>query len=41
LATASQYLDLDRQLATMVFGHEISHVLLLHLGASSNILLIC
>jgi peptidoglycan/xylan/chitin deacetylase (PgdA/CDA1 family) len=39
LATASQYLDIDRQLATMVFGHEISHVLLLHLGAfSSNIL---
>jgi peptidoglycan/xylan/chitin deacetylase (PgdA/CDA1 family) len=39
LTTASRYLDLDRQLATMVFGREISHVLLLHLGAfSSNIL---
>ena len=39
LTTASQYLDLDRQLAMMVFGREINHVLLLHLGAfSSNIL---
>jgi len=39
LATASQYLDLDRQLAKMVFGHEISHVLLLHLGAFSSTIL--
>jgi len=39
LTTASQYLDLDRQLARLVFGREINHVLLLHLGAfSSNIL---
>jgi peptidoglycan/xylan/chitin deacetylase (PgdA/CDA1 family) len=39
LATASQYLDLDREMAKLVFGREIDHVLLLHLGAfSSNIL---
>ncbi len=39
LTTASQYLDLDRQLAMLVFDRQISHVLLLHLGAfSSNIL---
>lgn len=36
LTTASQYLDVDRQIAKTVFGREISHVLLLHLGAFSS-----
>jgi peptidoglycan/xylan/chitin deacetylase (PgdA/CDA1 family) len=35
LTTASQYLDLDRQMAALVFNREISHVLLLHLGSFS------
>jgi peptidoglycan/xylan/chitin deacetylase (PgdA/CDA1 family) len=39
LAAASQQLDADRQMAKMVFGREISHVLLLHLGAFSSSIL--
>jgi peptidoglycan/xylan/chitin deacetylase (PgdA/CDA1 family) len=39
LDTASQYLDLGRQLAVMVYGHDINHVLLLHLGAFSSTIL--
>jgi len=39
LATASAYLDADREMAKLVFGHEISHVLLLHLGAFSTAIL--
>lgn len=39
LSTASQYLDADRQMAKLVFGREISHVLLLHLGAFSSTIL--
>jgi peptidoglycan-N-acetylglucosamine deacetylase len=39
LETASQYLDLDRQMAKLVFGREINHVLLLHLGAFSSSIL--
>ena len=36
LDMASRYLDADRQMALMVFGREINHVLLLHLGAFSG-----
>ncbi len=39
LETASQYLDLDRQMAKLVFGRQINHVLLLHLGAFSSSIL--
>jgi peptidoglycan-N-acetylglucosamine deacetylase len=39
LSTASHYLDVDRQMAQLVFGREISHVLLLHLGAFSSTIL--
>jgi peptidoglycan/xylan/chitin deacetylase (PgdA/CDA1 family) len=39
LTTASQYLDVDRQMAKLVFGREINHVLLLHLGAFSSSIL--
>jgi peptidoglycan/xylan/chitin deacetylase (PgdA/CDA1 family) len=35
LDIASQYLDADRKMATMIFGRSIDHVLLLHLGAFS------
>jgi peptidoglycan-N-acetylglucosamine deacetylase len=39
LMMASQYIDAGRQTARLVFGRDISHVLLLHLGAfSDNIL---
>ncbi len=39
LMMASAYIDASRQAARMVFGRDISHVLLLHLGAfSDNIL---
>ncbi|HKT88215.1 MAG TPA: polysaccharide deacetylase family protein [Candidatus Sulfotelmatobacter sp.] len=37
--TATAYLDLDRNLAQLVYGHDINHVLLLHLGAFSSTIL--
>ena len=39
LETASAYLDMGRQMATLVYGHDINHVLLLHLGAFSSTIL--
>ena len=33
------YLDLGRELAKLVYGHDINHVLLLHLGAFSSTIL--
>ncbi len=39
LEIESTYLDLDRELAKLVYGHEINHVLLLHLGAFSSTIL--
>jgi peptidoglycan/xylan/chitin deacetylase (PgdA/CDA1 family) len=39
LNTASAYLDFGRELAKLVFGHDINHVLLLHLGAFSATIL--
>lgn len=39
LSTASTYIDYDRELAKLVYGHDISHVLLLHLGAYSSTIL--
>lgn len=39
LSVAAQYLDADRAMAKTVFGREINHVLLLHLGAFSSTIL--
>jgi peptidoglycan/xylan/chitin deacetylase (PgdA/CDA1 family) len=39
LGIESSYLDLGRDLAKMVYGHDINHVLLLHLGAFSSTIL--
>jgi len=39
LEIASSYLDLGRELAKLVYGHDINHVLLLHLGAFSSTIL--
>jgi peptidoglycan-N-acetylglucosamine deacetylase len=39
LATASAYLDLGREQAKLVYGHDINHVLLMHLGAYSSTIL--
>jgi peptidoglycan-N-acetylglucosamine deacetylase len=39
LETESAYLDLGRDMAKLVFGHDINHVLLLHLGAFSSTIL--
>jgi len=36
LSTAAAYVELDRKLARLVFGRDINHVLLLHLGAFSS-----
>ena len=36
LNTASEFIDLDRELARLIYGHDINHVLLLHLGAFSS-----
>ena len=39
LETEAAYLDLAKQLAGLVYGHDINHVLLLHLGAFSSTIL--
>jgi peptidoglycan-N-acetylglucosamine deacetylase len=39
LNTASAYLDLGREMAKLVYGRDINHVLLLHLGAFSSTIL--
>jgi len=39
LSIESSYLDLSRDLAKLVYGHDINHVLLLHLGAFSSTIL--
>ncbi len=39
LDMASRYIDLDRAMAKLVFGRDIDHVLLLHLGAFSRSIL--
>ncbi len=39
LEIESAYLDVDRELAKLVYGHDINHVLLLHLGAFSSTIL--
>lgn len=39
LSIESSYLDLGRDLAQLVYGHDINHVLLLHLGAFTSTIL--
>ena len=39
LSIESSYLDLGRGLAKLTYGHDINHVLLLHLGAFSSTIL--
>jgi len=39
LSTASEFLDLGRKQAALVYGHEINYVLLMHLGAFSSTIL--
>lgn len=39
LSIESSYLELSRDLAKTVYGHDINHVLLLHLGAFSSTIL--
>jgi len=39
MSIADQYLDANREMAKLVFDREISHVLLLHLGAFSSTIL--
>ena len=39
LNTASAYLDLGREQAKLIYGHDINHVLLMHLGAFSSTIL--
>jgi peptidoglycan/xylan/chitin deacetylase (PgdA/CDA1 family) len=39
LETAAAYIDNGRELAKLVYGHDINHVLLLHLGAFSSAIL--
>ncbi len=36
LSTASAYLDFGREQAKLIYGHDINHVLLMHLGAFSS-----
>jgi peptidoglycan-N-acetylglucosamine deacetylase len=39
LKTASEFLDLGRAQAKLIYGHEINYVLLMHLGAFSSTIL--
>ena len=39
VSVASDYIDGDRAMAKLVYGHDINHVLLLHLGAFSSTIL--
>jgi peptidoglycan-N-acetylglucosamine deacetylase len=39
LSTASEFLDLGRAQAQLIYGHEINYVLLMHLGAFSSTIL--
>jgi hypothetical protein len=39
LSTASEFLDLGRAQAKLIYGHDINYVLLLHLGAFSSTIL--
>ena len=39
MATAAEYIALDRQMAKLVYGRDIRHVLLLHLGAFETVML--
>ncbi len=39
LNTASEFIDLGRAQAKLIYGHDINHVLLLHLGAFSSTIL--
>ncbi len=39
LETASEFLDLGREQAKLIYGHEINYVLLMHLGAFSSTIL--
>src|SRR5216683_5247531 len=39
LSTASEFLDLGREQAKLIYGHDINHVLLMHLGAFSSAIL--
>ncbi|MGB9286904.1 MAG: polysaccharide deacetylase family protein, partial [Candidatus Sulfotelmatobacter sp.] len=39
LSTASEFLDLGREQAKLIFGHDIHYVLLMHLGAYSSTIL--
>jgi peptidoglycan/xylan/chitin deacetylase (PgdA/CDA1 family) len=39
LSTASEFIDLGREQAKLIYGHEINYVLLMHLGAYSSTIL--
>jgi hypothetical protein len=39
LSTASAFLDLGREQARLIYGHDINYVLLMHLGAFSSAIL--
>jgi peptidoglycan/xylan/chitin deacetylase (PgdA/CDA1 family) len=39
LTTASEFLDLGREQAKLIYGHDINYVLLMHLGAFSSTIL--
>jgi peptidoglycan-N-acetylglucosamine deacetylase len=39
LSTASEFIDLGRAQAKLIYGHEINYVLLMHLGAFSSTIL--
>jgi peptidoglycan-N-acetylglucosamine deacetylase len=39
MTTAAEYIALDRQMAKLVYGRDIRHVLLLHIGAFETVML--
>ena len=39
LSTAEEYIAMDQKVAQQIYGHEIRHVLLLHIGAFDSVML--
>lgn len=39
LDTARQYIDLDQKMSQMLFGRDVKHVMLLHLGGFQTVML--
>ncbi len=39
MSTAAEYIEVDRKMSIMLYGHEVKHVMLLHLGGFETVML--